>query len=483
MSDTTRHLSLPYLMPAQAQKHVTHNEALQMLDGLVQLSVRERSRSAPPDAPADGDRYIVGAGASGDWTGWDGDVACFLDGGWMRLAPRTGWRAWVEDEGRLVIFDGSVWAGTTATEQQNLSLLGLGTEADAANPFAAKLNAALWTARPAAEGGDGDLRYTLNKETAAHVLSLLFQSGYSARAEVGLLGSDDLTLKVSPDGETWFDAVRIDQTTGKLQLIGVDAGDLSAETVQGASCSVGKLTVGANPDETADDVALSGNAALSAGNALRLVAGRDGEGQVEILRGRGNGTGGSEGLLALARFDGDLAHGHSVVTRDLGDARFLGLAGGTLTGTLTLRRPSSGFPLVLGDDGPVSLRVWQSAGEIHVIPYPQGQPDWAAALSYNPADRKWHIGGATNPTTTLLRQADGDIRYLRSGTGSVGNVAVMRNESGGHAGPGSALSASQLRYASLGAATVHVDTVQPYGTWRALSGCAANAAGLFERIA
>ena len=56
MSDHTTHLLLPYILAAQAQKHVTHNEALRILDGLVQLSVIDRTRTAPPISPADGDR-------------------------------------------------------------------------------------------------------------------------------------------------------------------------------------------------------------------------------------------------------------------------------------------------------------------------------------------------------------------------------------------------------------------------------------------
>ena len=32
MPDTTPNLALPFILPAQAQKHVTHNEALQRLD-------------------------------------------------------------------------------------------------------------------------------------------------------------------------------------------------------------------------------------------------------------------------------------------------------------------------------------------------------------------------------------------------------------------------------------------------------------------
>ena len=52
MSDATTHLLLPYILAAQAQKHVTHNEALRILDGLVQLSVLDRDLAAPPGSPA-----------------------------------------------------------------------------------------------------------------------------------------------------------------------------------------------------------------------------------------------------------------------------------------------------------------------------------------------------------------------------------------------------------------------------------------------
>ncbi len=106
---TTPNLALPLLSAAQAQKHVTVNEALSRLDGLVQLSVQERNLTAPPASPADGDRYIVAAGATGAWTGWDGDVVLFTGGAWVRLRPQEGWRVWVEDEGVLVVRMGGAW--------------------------------------------------------------------------------------------------------------------------------------------------------------------------------------------------------------------------------------------------------------------------------------------------------------------------------------------------------------------------------------
>ena len=54
MPDTTAHLALPFIMAAQAQKHVTHNEALRLLDAMVQLSVLDRDLTAPLVSPADG---------------------------------------------------------------------------------------------------------------------------------------------------------------------------------------------------------------------------------------------------------------------------------------------------------------------------------------------------------------------------------------------------------------------------------------------
>jgi hypothetical protein len=212
-------LALPYLSAAQAQKHVTVNEALRLLDAVVMLAVLDRDLAAPPPSPEDGARYIVAAGATGAWAGHAGAVAAWQDGAWIFIAPRPGFLAYVVDEAALAVFDGTSWQGAgggSPSALDNLTRLGIGTAADAANPFAARLNNALWTAKTVAEGGDGSLRYKMNKESAAATLSLLMQTGYSGRAEIGLTGDDDLRLKVSPDGATWIDAIRIDRASGRV---------------------------------------------------------------------------------------------------------------------------------------------------------------------------------------------------------------------------------------------------------------------------
>ena len=94
MSDplaTTRHLGLPFIAAAQAQKHVTHNEALKRLDAIVQLAVLDASLAGPPSTPAEGDRYIVAEDATGGWADHDGEIAHFIDGAWEFAAAAVGW--------------------------------------------------------------------------------------------------------------------------------------------------------------------------------------------------------------------------------------------------------------------------------------------------------------------------------------------------------------------------------------------------------
>jgi hypothetical protein len=362
MADISPHLLLPYILAAQAQKHVTHNDAIRLLDAVVQLSVLDRDLTAPPASPGDGDRYIVASGATGLWAGWDLNVTTWVDGVWMRLVPRPGWLAWIADEATLCVWDGSAWdavgvpqdvsdaifslvndadptkralfslsgittattrtftlpntsselailagtqtftgnktfsgtltaagtvtvsaasasigtATTTATygmgtgatttgvtktvnlgtggasgsttvvnigsatagaggttvvntptvtfanvvttvgmPQANLTaqLLGLGgASADSYNRLSMNTPALLLN-----NAGAG-IEVTVNKAAAADDAAFAFKTGFSARALIGLLGNDDFCVKVSPDGSAFFDAIRIDRTSGRPTL-------------------------------------------------------------------------------------------------------------------------------------------------------------------------------------------------------------------------------------------------------------------------
>ncbi|MBL9055961.1 MAG: DUF2793 domain-containing protein, partial [Rhodobacteraceae bacterium] len=362
MSDTSTHLGLPYLLAAQAQKHVTHNEALRLLDAMVQLSVLDRTRTTPPASPADGDRHLVASGGTGLWAGWDLNVAFWVDGVWMRLVPRQGWLVWIVVEQAFVVWNGSAWdpvgvpqdvsdvifslvndadptkkalfslsvitTGTTRTftlpnTSSELAILagtqtftgnktfsgtltasgtvtvsatsasigtatttatyGMGTGATTTGvtktvnlgtggasgsttvvnigpatagaggttvvntPTVTFANAVTQVGMPQANltaqllglgGATADsfnrvsvnspallfnnagagIEATVNKAAAGNDAALAFKTGFSARALIGLLGNDDFSFKVSPDGSAFYEALRIDRTSGRVEM-------------------------------------------------------------------------------------------------------------------------------------------------------------------------------------------------------------------------------------------------------------------------
>ncbi|MFP7675559.1 DUF2793 domain-containing protein [Marivita sp. S0852] len=216
MSHHSTLLSLPYIQPAQAQKHVTHNEALRMLDALVQLSVDSRALTDPPADPANGTRYIVASGATGDWAGQDFAIALNADGGWLFLSPNPGWRAWVVDEGTEVIWQGGFWqahsGGGVIPDR-----LGLGTPVDTVS----RLSVAAPETTLTHEGAGHQLK--INKAADADTASLMFQSDWTGHAEMGLAGDTAFSIKVS-DGTSWTTALSFDSATGAASGAAVSSG-------------------------------------------------------------------------------------------------------------------------------------------------------------------------------------------------------------------------------------------------------------------
>ncbi len=209
MTDVTPRLSLPLILPAQAQKHVTHNEALRLLDTVAQLVLEGVGATTPPGTAAEGAVWALGPAPTGAWAGEGGKLALRVETGWMFLAPREGWIAW--DRGTA-----SLWvrgaAGWMRPAQDNVPGLGIGTAHDATNRLAVVSEATLLT-----HAGAGH-QVKINKAGASETASLLFQSGWSGRAEMGLAGSEDFAIKVSADGTAWTEALRLDRANGRMRL-------------------------------------------------------------------------------------------------------------------------------------------------------------------------------------------------------------------------------------------------------------------------
>lgn len=227
MPDTSPILSLPYIQPSQAQKHVTHNEALRRLDVLAQTVVLDRDRSVPPAAPTAGDSHIVASPGVAAWAGQDQSIATFDGETWQFIAPLPGWVAQIITENHAVRFDGVAWAAQQP-DTENLTGVGIATQSDSTNRLAVSAAATLLS-----HAGAGH-QLKINKSAATDTASLLFQSGWSGRAEMGIAGSDRFSVKVSSDGANWVTGLEIDPDTGKITFPAgaVIDGALSGNAVQ-----------------------------------------------------------------------------------------------------------------------------------------------------------------------------------------------------------------------------------------------------------
>lgn len=209
MSDTFN-LKLPLIAPQQAQKHVTHNESLMALDRLVHLAVLDRDDATPPASPPEGSQYIVASSPTGAWAGKSGQIATFTDGQWFFMAPNEGWLVWVADEDLVLAYDGAQWVGLPVPDV--IPRLGINTGADTTNRLSLSSPASLFN-----HSGNGH-QLKINKAAETDTGSILFQTGYSGRAELGLTGDDDFRFKVSGNGSTWAEAIRLDRGTGRVSF-------------------------------------------------------------------------------------------------------------------------------------------------------------------------------------------------------------------------------------------------------------------------
>jgi hypothetical protein len=212
MSQTSTHLNLPYIQPAQAQKHVTHNEAIELLDLIVQLTVQDFGATTPPATPAEGETWALGLTPTDAWTGEAGKIASFRGGGWLFVAPQAGWQAYSIIAEEMRVYTGAIWENAVPDPSfDNLPGVGINATADATNKLSVASEAVLFNHAGASH------QLKLNKASSTDTASLLFQSNWSGRAEMGLAGSDDFTVKVS-DGTIWFTGLTVSGTTGAVQI-------------------------------------------------------------------------------------------------------------------------------------------------------------------------------------------------------------------------------------------------------------------------
>lgn len=511
MTDTTPRAGAPLIAANQAQKNVTHNEALYQLDALIGARFLDRDLSVPPSSPADGDAYLVKATATGAWTGQDGKIAYCADGGWRFYAPFAGLIAYVADESDLIVFNGSTWVDYAALiALENVPALGVNTTADSTNKLAVRSNAALFTDVPTGSGGSGDIRVTLSKQAAANTASLLYQDNFSGRAEIGLCGDDNFHFKVSPDGSAWYDGFDISKSDGAVDFLASETALASAATTDLGTASSLKVQITGTTTITTFGTAANRLRFVRFAGALTLthnatslillggVSRTTATGDVGIYTSDSNGNWRERDYCRAASDPGDMAtkSGTQTLTNKT-------LSSATLSGTTALPNGAitSTGGLLMGSASPTTTNV----GGFGSTPNVQiNEPDTTASFgmfrwSADPNAPRLFLGksrGSTVGTQGVLAANDslGEISFagsdgstlgegariaaVASGTPSSGNAPAQLNfmtssgssivalrwsmASSGHFLPGSDnaynIGSASLRCATLYAATGSINT-------------------------
>ncbi len=108
-TNTTSRFALPLLAAGQADKELTHNEALACLDILLQPVVQAVGLTVPPPSPLPGQCWIVGPDATDAWARRAGDLAGWTDGGWRFILPREGLCAWDVSRAIPIVYRDGLW--------------------------------------------------------------------------------------------------------------------------------------------------------------------------------------------------------------------------------------------------------------------------------------------------------------------------------------------------------------------------------------
>jgi|GEM_PF-6616884 len=112
--DTETHGEYMGMEQGGEMKKVTTARIKEKLLGEIVLGVDWQQEvltmtSTPPVSPTEGDRYIVGALATGDWVGYDDYIAEYTSGAWVFLAPQTRMGVFLYNDMYFVVYKDGVW--------------------------------------------------------------------------------------------------------------------------------------------------------------------------------------------------------------------------------------------------------------------------------------------------------------------------------------------------------------------------------------
>jgi len=130
---------------------------------------------------------------------------------WIFVDPKIGWLCWDVAIESMRVWNGTTW-NTSLPVANNTAMLGINAAADLSNRLVLSSVASLLNH----DGAGHQLK--INKKLESDTSSLIFQNGFQGHAEFGLIGDNNFRVKVSPDGETFLEAIIVDKNTGYVSF-------------------------------------------------------------------------------------------------------------------------------------------------------------------------------------------------------------------------------------------------------------------------
>ena len=162
------HLGLPYDMTFGEFWKDEYNEMVRRVSALIHSYAISNQESDPPSGAADGDTYIVAAGATHDWAGKESYIAVYngFSSEWEFYAPEFGLRMWVQTTGTSPSLAGMyIYKDSTGWEPDTLLQWMLDHHSIAVITFS---------------GSDGET-YTMSESESQAMLKVILNSGLNCK--------------------------------------------------------------------------------------------------------------------------------------------------------------------------------------------------------------------------------------------------------------------------------------------------------------
>jgi hypothetical protein len=240
----TLNLKLPFLMQGQINKDITHNEALILIDAVLNSSLKSLNKfSKPPTNLKEGELILISETSEGNFQNFPSHLA-FYNNGWRFILPKEGFYIWVSDIKRMCVYNGKnfvpalslneeeIAPSSESLNQNEIKLLedrikslenmlenfsikaiGINTQPDYINnKLTVKSDFSLFTSET------GDVKINVNKNFPSSTSSFIFQTEWKGKAEFGLVGGNNFILKVSDDGINWIEVFEVNVKDGNINF-------------------------------------------------------------------------------------------------------------------------------------------------------------------------------------------------------------------------------------------------------------------------